>query len=411
MPRYSVVIPTLARADTFEHALATAVAQSVDDFEVVVQNNGDDVATRDVVERQGDPRVKLFQTDQVVPMVENWERALSHCTGELVTVIGDDDGLLPDACEAAGYAIDLAGAEIVSWEPFLYLWPSFWDESRRNRLQARVTFDFVVRTEQSRAWLESLYSFRTDYAKLPMLYNSFVARSVIERVRDRYGKYFFGSLPDVTSGIINAVETDTFLKSSRPFSIAGISGHSFGHKLSREDKRLSQSDFEHHFPDLAGRVDLRTGSDLVWLVDNEMSVLEEEVLRERCPIHYDRRRLAWAMAATINESPSRYDDTKSLIRGLMKEFDIADDELEIPPPVAQPPAPPVGAHVVGPNDVFFVFDGSRIGLRTVADAVALAAQLIPAAGAVVKEEPGQRRTVLAAVRGRWRRGRRARSRA
>jgi glycosyltransferase involved in cell wall biosynthesis len=397
VPRYSVVLPTLARADTLEHTLATVLGQTVDDFEVVVQNNGDDAETRELVEGLGDPRVKLFHTDAVVSMVENWERGLLRCTGELITVIGDDDALLPDACEAAGYAIDLTGAEIVSWTPFLYLWPSYWHERRRNRLHADVTFDFVVRTESSRAWLERFYAFQTDYSTLPMLYNSFVKRSLVQRVRDRYGKYFFGSLPDVTSGIINAVESDFFVRSSRPLSIAGISGHSYGHRLSREDQRLSQSEIERHFPDLAQRVDARAGSNLESLVAIEMEVLEEQVLRERCPIHFDRRRLAWAMAATINESPSRYDDTKTAILGLMREFEIDDAELEIPPPVLQPPAPPDGAHLVGPGHVFFVFDGNRIGLTTVADAVDLAAQLVPSAGAISQEQPEARPTSGAAV--------------
>jgi len=394
VPRYSVVIPTFARADTLEHTLATVLAQTVDDFEVVVQNNGDDATTRQLVNRLGDSRVRLFDTYEVVSMVENWELALSHCTGDLITFIGDDDALLPDACEAAGYAIDLTGEEIISWAPLFYLWPSYWYERRRNRLHAHVTFDFVVRTEGSRAWLERFYAFDTDYSTLPMLYNSFVARSVVERVCDRYGKYFFGALPDVTSGIINAVETEAFAKSSRPLSIAGSSGHSYGNKLSRDDRRISQSDFELHFPDLAERADPRTGSDLVWLVATEMAVLEEQVIRERRPIHFDRRRLAWAMAATINESPSRYEDTKTLIRGLMKEYGIRDDELEIPPPVTHPVAPPEGAHLVGPNEVFFVLDGNRFGLRTVADAAGLAAQLVPAAGAIVREDPASPRTFL-----------------
>ncbi len=394
VPRFSIVVPTFARADTLEHALATVLAQTVDDFEVVVQNNGDDSATRQLVGRLGDSRIKLFHTDEVISMVENWELALSRCTGELITVLGDDDALFPDACEAAGYAIDLTGGEIVSWAPFLYLWPSYWHARRRNRLHAHVTFDFVVWAERSRTWLEDFYAFRADYSQLPMLYNSFVARSVVERVRDRYGKYFFGSLPDVTSGIINAVETDSFVKSSRPLSIAGISGHSYGHKLSRESAPLTQSEFERHFPDLVDRADPRTSSDLVWLISIEMALLEEQVLRNRRPIHFDRRRLAWAMAATMNESPSRYEHTKTLIQELMKEFEIGDNELEIPPRLPHPPAPPDGARLIEPGHVYFVFDGNRVGLRTVADAVELAAQLVPPADAIAKGRPLGEQTAL-----------------
>src|SRR4029450_5409787 len=115
--------------------------------------------------------------------------------------------------------------------------------------------------------------------------------------------------------------------------------------------------------------------------------LDGEVLRERCPVDFDRRRLPWAMAATINESPPRYEHTLRLIRGLMDEYEIGDDELDIPEPVAHPPAPPDGAKLVAPNAVFFVFDGNAFGLRTVCDAVGLAAQLVPRTSEVRLEEP------------------------
>src|SRR4029077_11259800 len=114
----------------------------------------------------------------------------------------------------------------------------------------------------------------------------------------------------------------------------------------------------------------------------EMALLEEQVLRNRSPIHFDRRRLAWAMAATMNESPSRYEHTKTLIRELMKEFEIGEDELEIPPPLPDPPAPADGARLTEPGHVYFVFDGNRVGIHTVADAEPLAAQLVPTADSI-----------------------------
>ena len=49
MPRFSIVIPTRQRADTLKFAIETALAQTHPDFEVVVQNNGNDQATNDVV--------------------------------------------------------------------------------------------------------------------------------------------------------------------------------------------------------------------------------------------------------------------------------------------------------------------------------------------------------------------------
>ncbi len=377
MPHFSLAVPTYRRADTLRHTLETLLSQTERDVEIVVQNNGNDEATRLLLVSLDDPRVKHFHSDDVVSMTENWELALSNCSGELITVVGDDDGLFPDACRIAGAVFDGDGVELLSWAPFLYLWPSYWDERRRNRLEARVSFESKLQVELSRPWLEKFYAFRASYSTLPMIYNSFVSRSLIERVRHRYGKYFFGSLPDVTSGIMNATESETFLKLTRPLSITGISAHSCGHRLTRAETRFPRAEFERHFPQLAEEADPGPDSNLEWLIAIEMRLMEEYVLRERSPITLDERRLAWAMAAGINESPSRYDDTRSAILSLMRRFKIPEGEIEIPSRASHPPAPDPGVHVDGPYQILLVLDGNPIGIRTIADAVRLASQIIP----------------------------------
>jgi glycosyltransferase involved in cell wall biosynthesis len=97
MPLFSLVIPTLRRPDTLQHSLATLLRQPRPEVEIIVQNNGDDLATRRLVERVGDERVRHCSSDRVLAMCENWERALDSCRGEWIIFIGDDDGLLPDA--------------------------------------------------------------------------------------------------------------------------------------------------------------------------------------------------------------------------------------------------------------------------------------------------------------------------
>src|SRR5579859_4533118 len=95
---FSIIIPTKHRPDTFAHALATALSQDDPGVEIVVQNNGADPATRALVEAAGDPRIRYEESAAVLPMSANWERALRRSTGAWITVIGDDDGILPDSC-------------------------------------------------------------------------------------------------------------------------------------------------------------------------------------------------------------------------------------------------------------------------------------------------------------------------
>lgn len=375
MPQFSLVIPTLNRADTLVHALATARAQSHDDVEILVHNNGNDPATREAVEASGDPRVRHLHTDEVVPMAENWERALAQARGEWITFIGDDDGLLPDACAIAAQAVEFDDTEILSWEPLLYLWPDFFDERRRNTLQATIDFDFVVRPELSRRLLEQFYRFEMHYSKLPMLYNSFVKRSLANRVLERQGRYFLGALPDVCSGIVNAAFTERFTKSTRPLSVAGISRHNIGHSFF-----YARANFARDFPLLADGADT-AASNLEWTIGAEMLVVQERLQPESRP-EFSRRGWLRSLAAAINNSPSRYDETRSLLETLAGRFEIDLGEIPIPDRFEAIPLPPRGATPLGDRRVLFVIDGGAAGLRSVDDAARLGMQLVPSADAI-----------------------------
>ena len=101
MPRFSIVIPTRQRADTLRFSIETALAQTHPDFEVVVQNNGNDQATNDVVAAFASPRIVLRSSPNTLPYSANFEAALTASSGEFVAFIGDDDGMMPDACAIA----------------------------------------------------------------------------------------------------------------------------------------------------------------------------------------------------------------------------------------------------------------------------------------------------------------------
>src|SRR5262249_24944869 len=155
--------------------------------------------------------IRLCETPNVVPMSQNWEIALDNARGAYLAFIGDDDGFLPDACTIAARAIAMSGAEIVSWHPFLYYWPDYPELGRRNRLIAHADSRLHMVRCDPRALLRQVYRWRLDYSRLPMIYNSFVAHSVVDRVRARAGRYFIGLAPDVASGVGNAAVAREFV--------------------------------------------------------------------------------------------------------------------------------------------------------------------------------------------------------
>src|SRR5262245_32164305 len=122
-PRFSIVIPTRDRAHTLEYAIRTCLAQTFDDFEVVVCDNCSSPATRDAVERCCNPKVKYIRSEKPLAMSDNWDLALSHARGEYLTVIGDDDGLLLHALSAADRAIATLKVKAFRWAKLYYHWP------------------------------------------------------------------------------------------------------------------------------------------------------------------------------------------------------------------------------------------------------------------------------------------------
>jgi Glycosyl transferase family 2 len=382
MSRLSVVIPTLRRADTFEHALVTVLAQTYADVEIVVQNNGNDPATRAVVERAGDPRVRHFHTDDVLPMTENWERALSNTTGDYVTFIGDDDGLLPDACSIAAQVLDNVAPDfdVLMWEPFLYFWPEFFDEPRRNILLAGVDEEFVAQPQLSHPLLVRFYGFEVHYAKLPMAYNSFIGRGLIERVCARQGRYFIGTSPDVTSGIVNAWASHAFVKLTRPLSVAGLSQHSIGHRMTMVDDAPPQDELERDFPLLADAEDGQALATLELAIAADMLLVQDTFFPDDTSVVFSRLGLVRTVAAAVNDNPSRYDNTVRVIADLVDRYHLDPKAVSIPAKGERPSLPEPGEYARGTGLMLHVIDGARAGLQTISDAVRRAAELVPDQG-------------------------------
>lgn len=374
VPKFSLIIPTLQRADTFRHALATLARQDYDDFEIVVQNNGRDREVEAAVCEFGHPNIRYFSTDAVLPMTENWETALANARGEFVTVVGDDDGLFPDACRIAARVIDQASLEILSWSPYCYYWPDFRNPKLANRLEARVDDELFLEMVDADRQIRRFYRFAIGYFRLPMIYNSFVRRSVLDRATRSNGRYFLGYSPDVMSGIVNAVHVEAYGRLSQPLSVSGQSRHSTGHNLffSKEGHK-SSAGYRRDFNPTAEDPRLVEAELLQMFVARDMLLAHELMLADR-KVDFDFRGLIESMAAAINDRPDFYEDTLAAIRALANLHQVGLDTIAIPAKGDE--APPLASGVIpaGPKSQIFVVDGDAAGLSDIAGAVRYAAE-------------------------------------
>jgi glycosyltransferase involved in cell wall biosynthesis len=93
-PRFSVVIPTHNRATLLTRAVGSVLAQSVEDLEVIVVDDGSTDHTLGVVGGIEDPRIRyVWQPNAGLSAARN--RGAATARGRFLTFLDDDDEALP----------------------------------------------------------------------------------------------------------------------------------------------------------------------------------------------------------------------------------------------------------------------------------------------------------------------------
>lgn len=100
-PDVTIAIPTFRRPDLLREAIASALQQRTGlDFEVIVVDNESEPegvrAVDEVVRAFRSPRLRLYRNRQNIGMFGNWNRCIELARARWVSILNDDDLLLPD---------------------------------------------------------------------------------------------------------------------------------------------------------------------------------------------------------------------------------------------------------------------------------------------------------------------------
>ncbi|MEZ6050275.1 MAG: glycosyltransferase family A protein [Planctomycetaceae bacterium] len=232
-PSFSIVMPTRNRARLFRSALQSALAQTHDDFEVVISNNQSSDNTDEVARSFDDPRVRYFETDQTLPMSRNWEFALSKARGEYVTYLCDDDAIVPSLLERVAALLDESDRDVIYWNSAAYYHDSWIEARKRNHL---VVSPLVhdVEVESSRAALRELFNLRHFHRNYPKMLNTCLSRRLIDKVITRNGQFFQVSCPDYSTITTVTALTEEMTYLHPPLMLAGVANESIGATCRRQ---------------------------------------------------------------------------------------------------------------------------------------------------------------------------------
>ncbi|RDI55806.1 glycosyltransferase family 2 protein [Nocardia mexicana] len=99
MSTLSVCVPAYNAGRTLATTMRSILEQDAD-FELSVLDNASSDDTASVALSFADPRVRLHRNETVLPIGDNWNKAVAVSSGELVKVVCADDILLPGALKS-----------------------------------------------------------------------------------------------------------------------------------------------------------------------------------------------------------------------------------------------------------------------------------------------------------------------
>lgn len=102
----SIIIPTYNRAEFLREAIASVLAQTYQNFELLILDNCSPDHTPEVVASFKDPRIKYLRHQCNIGSIANWTYGVSWANGEFLAVLGDDDQYAPDFVRSKIEAFD-----------------------------------------------------------------------------------------------------------------------------------------------------------------------------------------------------------------------------------------------------------------------------------------------------------------
>ena len=107
---FSITIPAY-KARFLDEAIKSVIAQTYQDWQLVIVDDCSPEDLKSIVEPYlADSRVEYYRNEKncgAVDVVDNWNICLSHCTGDYVICMGDDDRLLPCCLAELSKTIDM----------------------------------------------------------------------------------------------------------------------------------------------------------------------------------------------------------------------------------------------------------------------------------------------------------------
>lgn len=216
----TIAVPTISgRHKYLDACLRTCTAQDFDNIEIIVSDNSSGDA-EDYVRSLKDSRIRYIRPKSYLPMSAHWDFVLGHVSGDMMTFIGDDDGLMPGCINSLlDLLTEFKNTPIHHSLPNYY-WGDFPQTKKQKTISCYHDAAPTIQYIESTNFLDSICAAKCRYVDGPMIYHNFIPVELVRNLTIS-GRFFRRASPDVYSSVAIAAHIDGYITTGEFLTISG----------------------------------------------------------------------------------------------------------------------------------------------------------------------------------------------
>jgi glycosyltransferase involved in cell wall biosynthesis len=298
--KFSILLPTRNRLEYLQLAVESILRQDMSDWQLVISDNCSEQDVEGYVTSLADPRIVYHRTERVVPVTENWNRALAFSDGDYVIMLGDDDALLGGYLQRMEELIgEFDGPELIYTKALLFTYPGVDPEHPTGYLVdhgcaeffAGATQPFVLGRSQALEAVRATMQFRLRFDFNAQF--ALISRRLIDAL-GTYGDFYQSDFPDYYSMNASFLRAARIVIDPHPRVVIGVTPKSYGYFHVNHKEGEGRAFLGGAAAPPASGSNINIG----WL--SATNALERGVGREE-GLRVDRRRYRFVQAAHVHE--------------------------------------------------------------------------------------------------------------
>jgi hypothetical protein len=187
-PRFSVMLPTRNGGARLHTCVRSVLDQDRDDIELIVADNASDEETKEAIAASaGDPRLTVVTSATVLPIDASWNRAAERSSGRYLTLLGDDDLLLPSYFERIDERLREHGdPDCLTCNGYYYMFPGVGPDGgvsrHRDPAWPDPPFEGMLSRDTRRELVAEMFRGLTLDAGFPGITRTVISRVAVDRL-------------------------------------------------------------------------------------------------------------------------------------------------------------------------------------------------------------------------------------